>query len=121
MKSILNFSSIYLLVILLLSGVFAGSNQAKAAGEIVCKEAMLNNYRLSLSECSDNRTWELDCQLDNQTQAYHCSCKEGNTETKTVSMTERPYEINPESFDQTYQNAVAGADKICGFKLKYQP
>ena len=121
MKNILNLSSVVLLIVFLFSGVFVVSHQAEAAGEVVCKEAILNNYWISFSKCSDNQTWELDCQLDNQTQAYQCSCRKGNTETKTVSMTERPYDIDPESFDQTYQNAVAGADKICGFKLKYQP
>ena len=121
MKNTLNPSSIVLLAVLLLGGALVGSHQAEATEEVVCKEAMLNNYRISFSKCSDDQTWELDCQFDNQKQAYQCSCKMGSTETKTVSMTDKPYDITAESFDQVYQNAVAGAGTICGFKLKYQP
>ena len=121
MKNILALSNLVLFSVFLLSGSFVGSLQAEGTEKVVCKEALLNNYRISLSKCSDNQTWELDCQFDNQKQAYQCSCKKGNTETKTTSMTEKPYDITAESFDQVYLNAVAGADKICGFKLKYQP
>ncbi|MCP5074165.1 MAG: hypothetical protein GY947_12850 [Rhodobacteraceae bacterium] len=121
MKNILNLSNLVIFVVFLISGSFVGPQQAEGSGEVVCTEAALNNYWISFYKCSDNQTWELDCQLDNQTQAYQCSCKKGDTETLTTSMTEAPYDITPENFDQTYQNAVAGAEKICGFKLKYQP
>ena len=70
MKNILNPSSVVLLAVLLISGALVGPHQAEAAGEVVCKEAMLNNYRISFSKCSDDQTWELDCQFDNQKQAY---------------------------------------------------
>jgi hypothetical protein len=124
MKKIWILSGLVSFVVFLFSMTIVGSLQADAqagAGESVCKEAMLINYRISLSQCSDQQTWELDCQFDNQKQAYQCSCKKGGTETKKISLTEKPYDIKPESMDQTHKNAVAGANKICGFKLKYQP
>lgn len=124
MKKLLNLSSLALFAFFLFSGSFVGSLHAEdkaATGEVVCKEAMLNNYRIALSQCSDNKTWELDCQFDNQKQSYQCSCKKDNAETKKTSLTEKPYRIVPESMDQTHQNAVTGANKICGFNLKYQP
>lgn len=124
MKKLFYLSSLSLFLVFLLSGSFAESLRAgekTASGEVVCKEAMLNNYQIALSKCSDNQTWELNCQINNQKQSYECSCKKGGAETKNTSMTESPYKIVPESMEQTHKNAVAGANKICGFNVKYQP